>query len=287
MSYGTVFYEKYLDVNNCDNHLSWLHTSGVSHIEFTAHNTLFATSSLIELVKSSHAQGTAISFHMPDFIDFSLFSLYGLSLPQNNHHTLSYFDILLEAATQKRTSFVLHGLNAENYRFVHGYLPSENQLKDMNLTALDRLLTLVEKRHLPIQLSFENTAPQDGLGYGQSPQTLLTLQREFKTQSFGFCIDLAHWWRASQVNDFDAVAIHDLLNQNLLEISHFHVHGFDDSMKTSHLSLKNGNDDFLSFVKAIHSKKLKKTFVLECFFDNEIPNLSTYESKLLQEFELF
>lgn len=287
MTIGTVFYEKYLNLNNAQSHLNWLIEQSFEHLEFTVHEKLFDLKVLELLIKNAHSSGIVISYHSPDFIDFNQFSLFGLSQQKNEHNTLRYFSQLSENSNQDHSNFVIHGLSVNDYKHVKGYAPSAEQLKDFNFRSLDKLLNLIQKNKLPIRVCIENTAPQDGITYGQVPNELTLLHQAFNSSHFSFCIDLAHLWRSSRKNNFDPEQFIETALQLNLGISQFHLHGFSTNLEVSHCSLTNTNEAFLSFVKAIHSKKLKKTFVLECFFSDEVPDLSTYENKLLQEIALF
>lgn len=287
MKIGSVFFEKYLDSQQTQAHLNWLLDQKLTHLEFTVHDKLLNTQTLFPLIRQARGKGLTVSYHSPDFVDPQHFSLFGLSQPHAQKQTLTYFETLLENANQALCPFVIHGLGREAFLEAKGYLPDDDELATFNLKALDQLLNWLSQYHLPLKLCFENTAPQDGTAYGQTPETLIKLHQSFFGEHFGFCIDLSHLWRSAMHHHLSPEHFFETISLHPLDIEQFHLHGFSTHLKTSHIGLKDTDEDFITFVKAIHSKKLKKTFVLECFFLAHAKNLAEYESLLLQDIELF
>lgn len=287
MTIGSVYFEKHINPNLAQSHLDWLIDQQVAHLEFTVHDQLFDTTVLGKIINETRKAGLKVSYHSPDFVDQQHFSLAGLSLPRFQKQTLDYFERLLQHADQHATAFVIHGLGNQAFLNEKGYMPTDDQLASFNFKALDQLLNWISQYNLPLRLCFENTAPQDGHGFGQVPSELFKLHERFSSEHFGFCIDLSHLWRSAKHFGYSAEAFMDDAHRHAMQIEQFHLHGFSADLKTAHGALKTTDKVFISFVKAIHSKKLKKTFVFECFYNNIAKNLSEYETLLLQDIELF
>lgn len=291
MKIGTTFFERAVPTSKREDHLQFLVQSGFKSVEFCIHKRLMPTQESYKLIKMAAQHSLEICLHSPDFIDPKH---YGLKQLSNHGRAESlYRHYLNEIASlgfhgQDPIKMVMHSISAEQTGFDSQALTSENCF------ALERMLNLIERDQLPFQILLENTCPLDEPTLGSDFEFLEKIVDQFKGAPLSLCMDLAHLFRTLATQEVKGGLNTKASPQELLSgltpkigsaIGYAHLHGFTDDLKKSHLPIKDEHLDYIDFVKVFSQNKDQIIFNLEIFDFEDLDNLTTYESILLQHFE--
>lgn len=290
MGFGTTFYEKVLSPKDYDRHLYQLSEGKLTGVEFTICEKLMPEKTSSHLIKLAQSLGLETTFHSPDFIEPSHYSLThfkDLSGILNHYKRLFYF--LEKNSDQMSNKLVLHSAALRSPLET----PQENLA--LNQKALDALLNFISQKNLPILLCLENTSSLDEPTLSDQVWFLEALLGTFESAPLELCLDLAHWYRSTlgstskgKVGSL-ALAKDPLLGLSSLlleKISYSHYHGFSTDLRSSHLPVKPEHSEYLAFVNGFLENKNQIILNLEMFDFPPTENIDTYESLIFEQFQL-
>lgn len=287
MKFGTIFYEKVTDSKNWRAHYEHLLEIGIQHLELTCHSHLFPESIYKELSTQARQDQIQLSFHMPDFCQPELFDLGGFqkTLLQTTQWESYFKRLSILQAGSNPSLMIAHGASQFMSEKFH-QVP-----RDATLRFFDWALRHIEKIHPELQLAIENTCILDGPAYAQTETELKEMLTHFKNaDSFGWCLDLAHYVRnqlaqqkkmtqhSSEINVDHSNVKFDFIDINLFTVKEIHLHGFSNDLLLSHLPISHLNTSLMTWMRSHQNELSSVPVVFEFLTGNSIED----EPKSLQ-----
>lgn len=283
MRIGTSFYEKCVSPQNSAAHLETLAEHGFCHLEFTLHPKLMTFEQLKPLHRLAESLEFSTAFHSPDFLDAQHYGVAAFNEGSGvKDHYLRLIHQLAELPTHmSQHPLVIHGANPQHLS------GNTEKAQISNFRFFDWLANETVKNNLPLSICLENTCAFDEGGTTQSADHLLDFFKAFKGAPVHLCFDLAHWWRQCQLENKDAyTCFSDEFSTMRNRIIYAHLHGFDETLRKSHIKINSEQKLYLDFVKRFYTEKKQINFNLEIFAIEGFEKITIFETLLFEQLHL-
>ncbi|SKC39327.1 TIM barrel protein [Maledivibacter halophilus] len=253
MKIGFTLDEKIFNKITQSELLSYAKKLGVSSVEISPDKNILPKNTYYEIAKLCSELEIDINFHVPYFADSFLYEIMNFTEYKKEIKT-KYEDLIsmivdIQNIICKSSTLIIHGASYDDAK-------EKNTALYNTLNFLNWILNFLDNKNIDLNLALETLNKNENV-IGNSREDIQYNLNKFRGSKLGICLDICH-------DAFNYYPGKPPLNDDFLSnIIYCHIHGINIEKSISHISLKESDIDFKTYINFLIDKQYNNILNLE------------------------